>query len=482
MSTSFLVAGNRPQCGSTPPCASNTSLSEDKQSALLHRSLFHDPYYVTSASGSYITLQSGRLILDGCGGSAVTIIGHGNQEVLQATLAQMRMVSYVHSGTYTTNASEDLARIILNNPHSTVQHELEKAYFVGSGSEANDAAMKLAKQYFFEQGQTERKYFVSRQQAYHGNTIGAMGISTRLDRKVPFDGITPTNVSSVSPAYAYQYKRKNESEAQFCERLIRELESEFLRIGVNKVIAFVAETVVGATSGCVPPPAGYFAGVRAVCDKYGILLILDEIMCGMGRTGSHFAFEQENVMPDLVTIGKGLGGGYAPIAGVLIRKKIIDILRENSSSFNHGQTYEAHPVSCAAALAVQRIVQRENLVQRCRDMGVILERLLHGGFADCKYVGDIRGRGLFWALEFVSDRKTKKPFEKSLQFGIKVQQTAFKRGVAFYPGVATVDGVNGDHILIAPPYTVSEDELRIIVQELRAAYDEEAQSINQVVP
>jgi adenosylmethionine-8-amino-7-oxononanoate aminotransferase len=278
-------------------------------------------------------------------------------------------------------------------------------------------------------------------------------------------------VSFVSPAYAYQYALPSESEAQYCARLVSEIETEFLRLGPENVIAFFAEPVVGATTGCVASPKGYFPGVRKLCDKYGILLILDEIMCGMGRTGTDFAFEQDDVVPDVVTMGKGLGGGYVPIAAVLISKKIIDVLRRGTSAFNHGHTYQAHPVTCATALAVQKIVRRENLVKRCAEMGKILETLLREAFADSKYVGDIRGRGLFWGLEFVKDRTTKSTFRKSIGFGLRVQQAAFDLGVALYPGGATVDGVNGDHLLIAPPYIVSRAELETIVAVLKESYD-----------
>jgi len=343
---------------------------------------------------------------------------------------------------------------------------------VSSGSEANDAAMKLARQFFFEQGQTQRKYFVSRRQGYHGNTIGSMSISTYLARKIPYqDAITLPHVSQVSPAFAYQYKSSTETDDDYVKRLVKELEVEFLRIGPENVVAFVAEPVVGATSGCVASPKGYFPAVRKLCDKYGILLMLDEIMCGLGRTGTYFAFEQDDVIPDIVTVGKGLGGGYAPIAAVLIHKKIVDVLRQGSSAFNHGHTYQAHPVSCATALAVQQTVQREKLVERCAAMGKILETLLRKAFVGCEYVGDIRGRGLFWGIEFVRDKASKTSFGSATKFGLRVQQAAFDLGVAVYPGRGTVDGFRGDHVLIAPPYTVTAEQLTHIVQVLKQAYD-----------
>lgn len=390
-------------------------------------------------------------------------------------MQQMQTVSYVHTGAYTTSSAEDLASIILDgNPYG-----LEKAFFVSSGSEAMDAAMKLARQYFYESGHPERKSFVARKQSYHGSTIGAMSMSSNLPRKVPYEPLLLNSVSHVSPAYVYQYQRAEESEEQYVMRLAEELDEEFQRLGSETVVAFVAEPIVGATSGCVPPPSGYFRAVREICDRYGILLILDEVMCGIGRSGSFFAFEQEDVVPDIMTIGKGLGGGYAPIAGVLISTKVVEALRAGTGMFNHGHTYQAHPLACASALAVQKIIKRDRLVERCNKMGRFLERELRDTLQGKKYVGNIRGRGLFWAIEFVQNKATKRSFEPKVEFGYRVQRKAFDLGVAVYPGAATVDGVRGDHVLIAPSYTVTEAELRKIVQVVGEAYDAVERGIDQ---
>ncbi|KAL6408814.1 hypothetical protein AUP68_07760 [Ilyonectria robusta] len=435
---------------------------------LLHRSLVQKPSMVESASGIELKLASGQTIIDACGGAAVALIGHGNEEVTQAMVEQARKVSYVHTQAYTTAPAEELADIILEgNPFG-----LEKAFFVGSGSEAVESALKLARQYFYEKNEPERVHIISRQQSYHGNTMAAMSISTNKARKAPYQGFCYPNVSHVSPAYAYQYKHENESEAEFTGRLLAELEAEFLRVGPEKVVAFIAETVSGATLGCVAAPAGYYKAVRALCDKYGILLILDEIMCGVGRTGTFFAFEQEGVVPDIMTIAKGLGGGYAAIAGVLMHSRVVDVLRQGTNVFNNGHTYQAHPISCAAALAVQWIVKRDDLVARCAQMGKLLERMLRAELQNCKSVGDIRGRGLFWGVEFVKDRQSRSPFDPKLGFGVRVQQAAFEKGVALYPGGATIDGVRGDHLLLAPPFTVTEEQLDHICRVLREAVQE----------
>lgn len=441
---------------------------------LFHRSLHQRPYMVDSAKGIYLNLSDGRVVMDACGGAAVACIGHGNEEVLAAVQRQMSTgVSYISSMTYTTDSAEKLAHHLIDGPDGGRRFGLDRAYFVGSGSEAMDAALKLARQYFYEMGRLERTRFVARKQSYHGTTIGAMNVSSNSPRKVQYTCFQSDNFSWVSPAYHYQYSKwqDGETEEEFAERLVEELDLHFQTLGPETVIAFVAEPVVGATSACTPAPKGYFKGVRRVCDKYSILLILDEVMSGMGRTGTYFAFEQEGIVPDIMTIGKGLGGGYSPIAGVLVHKKVIDVLKKGTSSFNHGHTYQAHPVSCASTLAVQQILSRDGLIENCARMGVILHRLLVDTFGSAKYVGDIRGKGLFWSLEFVEDKATRKSFSPQVRFGARFHTTAFDLGAAVYPGAGTVDGTNGDHAIVSPPYNVTEEELEKVVGILKQAYD-----------
>lgn len=450
--------------------------------ALLHRSLHQRPYTVTSAKGLYLTLSDGRVVLDACGGAAVACIGHGNDEVLAAVTAQMRSgVSYLSSLNFTTNAAEELAHHVIDGPHGAGRFGLERAYFVNSGSEAMDAALKLSRQFFFEKGQASRTRYVSRKQSYHGTTVGAMNVSSNLPRKIPYANFQSENVSWVTPAYQYQYSnwRDGETEAEFAERLVQELDAHFQALGPESVIAFIAEPLVGATSGCTPAPKGYFKGVRAVCDKYGILLILDEVMCGMGRTGTLFAFEQEDIVPDIMTMGKGLGGGYSPVAGVLVHKKIIDVLKKGTSIFNHGHTYQAHPVGCAATLAVQKILRREGFINNVAKLGTsLLYPLLLETFASAKYVGEIRGRGFFWGMEFVKDKATRESFPPSMGIGIRYQSLCFEAGVAVYPGTATVDGKKGDHTILSPPYNTTEEELKKIVELMKVAYDKMEKEID----
>ena len=461
------------------PSATQQQLPDHRSlPALFHRSLHYQPEEVTHASGITLTLSTGRTIIDGCGGAAVSCLGHGNTEVLDAAVKQMQTVSYVHTGAYTTSAAEDLASLILEHGK---RYGLERAFFCGSGSEAMDTALKLARQFYFEKGEKQRANVVARQQSWHGATIGAMSVGSNLPRKIPFEPLLLQNVSHVSPAYAYQYKHANESDEEYVTRLTTELDTHFQNLGPETIIAFVAEPVVGATTGCVVPPPHYFRAVRQVCDKYGILLILDEVMCGMGRCGTLFAFETEDVVPDIMTMGKGLGAGYAPVAGVVVSKKVVEGLSRGTGMFNHAHTYQAHPLSCAIALRVQNIVKREGLIARCKDMGVILERLLRERLdsGNNRYIGNIRGRGLFWGIEFVANQTTKEPFSPALEFGLRIQRKVFELGVAIYPGGATVDGIKGDHVLIAPPYTVSEKELKTIVDVVAKAYREVERKVGE---
>jgi adenosylmethionine-8-amino-7-oxononanoate aminotransferase len=450
------------------------ALEEPIPPSLLHRSLKDLPYKVVSAKGVNLTLSDGRIVMDGCAGAAVACIGHGNDEVAAAVAKQMSIgVSYLHSLTYTTDAAEELAHLIISGPEGAGRFGLTKLFLVSSGSEAMDAALKFARQYWYEKGEMQRTKIVSRYQSYHGNTIGAMNVSSNLPRKIPYAAYQGMDVSWVTPAYQYQYSnwQDGETEEEFATRLVTELDEHFVKLGPENVIGFIAEPLVGATSACTPAPKGYFKGVREVCDKYGILLILDEIMCGMGRTGTMFAFEQEGIVPDLVTIAKGMGGGYTPIAGVVVNEKIIDILRKGTSVFNHGQTYQAHPLACASTLAVQKIVRREKLVENVQRLGKWLQPLLIEQLGSCKYVGDIRGRGLFWGIEFISDKVTREPFPLATGFGLRYQAICFELGVAVYPGQGTKDGKSGDHAILSPPYNVTDEELRKMVQIMRKAYD-----------
>jgi adenosylmethionine-8-amino-7-oxononanoate aminotransferase len=311
----------------------------------------------------------------------------------------------------------------------------------------------------------ERSVFIARRQSYHGNTLGALAIGGNEWRRRPFEPLL-IDVPHVSPCYEYRDRAEGQTVGDYTAALLAELEAAILDAGPEQVIGFVAETVVGATAGAVPPTPGYFKGVRALCDRYGILLIADEVMCGMGRTGTLYAFEQENVVPDLAVLGKGLGAGYQPIGAVLARDHVVRRLRDGSGAFQHGHTYMGHPVAAAAALAVQKVIQRDCLLGAVTVRGASFKRMLKEAFGAHPHVGDIRGRGMLLALELVRDRASKAPFDPALKLHAAVKDQAMARGLMVYPMGGTIDGHRGDHILLAPPFIATEAELAEITSRL----------------
>ncbi|RFU79731.1 plp-dependent transferase [Trichoderma arundinaceum] len=451
---------------------------EAKSSAVLHRDLKHDPFRVVSSSGFYLQFDDGRKILDATGGAAVSCIGHGDQRVVEAISAQAKTLDYCHTMFYSCPSAEDLCQKLIESTNG----RMAKAFIVCSGSEAMDAAMKLCRQHFMELPVPEpsRTHFIARRESYHGTTLGALSVGCHVGRRAMFEPVLMQNISHVSPCNAYRNKMSSESTEEYVSRLARELDDEFQLAGPQKVCAFIAETVVGAALGCVPAVEGYFKAMKAVCDKYGALLVFDEVMCGMGRTGTMHAWEQEGVIPDIQTIGKGLGGGYAPIAGLLVGHRVISTLENGTGRFSHGHTYQAHPISCAAAAEVQRIIQKERLVANAFRMGKYLESLLKQKLGHHNNVGDIRGRGLFWGIEFVKDKATKAPFDRELDVGMRVHQKGLSlnanHGILLYPGSGSVDGKLGDHILIAPAYNVTmshiDEIVDLTVQAVEAAFEE----------
>ena len=436
-------------------------------SHVIHRSFRNTP--ATAVSGLGVTLRDslGREYLDGSSGAAVSILGHGHPDVIAAMHAQIDRLNYAHTSFFTTEIAEELAdELIRSAPQG-----LSDVYFVSGGSEAVEAALKMTRQYFLEIGQPQRTKFIARRQSYHGNTLGALAVGGNESRRMPYAPIL-IPVTHVSACYPYRDLHANETDLQYGQRLAAELEATILREGPESVMAFIIETVGGATAGVLTPVPGYLRAVREVLDRHGVLLILDEVMCGMGRTGTLYASEQEGVVPDLVTIAKGLGGGYQPIGAVLVQRKIVEAMSKGSGSFLHGHTYIGHPVACAAALAVQRVIQRDGLVQRVRENGTAFGAMLREQLADHPHVGDIRGRGLFWGIEFVSDRSTKAPFDPSLQIHAVLKKTAMKNGLLCYPMGGTIDGKRGDHVVLAPPYIATLDELQQIASRLATSVKE----------
>ncbi len=376
-------------------------------------------------------------------------------------------MAYAHTGFFSSEPAEQLADMILDGSPGGLTH----AYFCSSGSEGTEAALKLARQYFVEIGQNQRTRFIARRQSYHGNTLGALAAGGNMMRRALYEPILSPAFSHVSPCFAYRFQQEGETDGQYVDRLAAELEAEFQRLGPENVIAFIAEPMVGATTGCVAALPGYFERVRAICDRHGALLILDEVMCGMGRTGTTHAWEQEGVTPDIQVIAKGLGGGYQPIGGILIDGRIVDAVRAGSGAFMHGHTYQAHPVACAGALEVQRVIREERLVANVRAMGERLERGLIERLGNHAHVGDIRGRGLFWAVEFVADRASRRVFDPALRLNERIKQAALDEGVAIYPMGGTIDGRQGDHVIVAPPYIATAADIDEIVDKVGRGID-----------
>src|SRR5437773_9355265 len=438
-----------------------------RNSRVLHRSLRETPPNAIGGDGVWLIAEDGRRILDASGGAAVSCLGHQHPRVLEAISRQASKLAYAHTSFFSSEPAEALADRLLGDEPGGLAY----AYFVSGGSEAIEASIKLARQYFIESGQPQRQRFIARRQSYHGNTLGALAAGGNAWRREPYAPLLSSAFSHVTPAFAYHEKRDSESEADFVARLAAELEAEFQRLGPANVAAFIAEPVVGATAGCVPAPEGYFRAVREICDRHGALLILDEVMCGMGRTGTRHAWEQEGIAPDIQAIAKGLGGGYQPIGAMLASTRIVDVIRDGSGAFQHGHTYMAHPLACAAALEVQRVIDDEQLLDRVKSLGAQLERRLTERFGNHRHVGDIRGRGLFQAIELVVDRATRAPFDPALKLNAKIKAAAFARGLGCYPMGGTVDGRIGDHVMLAPPFIVSEGDVDMIVDRLGRAVD-----------
>jgi adenosylmethionine-8-amino-7-oxononanoate aminotransferase len=433
---------------------------------VFHRHLQRTPPVAVSGQGVYLTDAQGKTYIDASGGAAVSCLGHGHPDVLAAMHAQIDKLAYAHTSFFTTEVAEALADKLIQ----TAPQGLSHVYFVSGGSEAMEATLKMARQYFVEIGQPQRQHFIARRQSYHGNTLGALAIGGNQWRREPFAPILMP-VTHVSPCYPYRQQQAGETPEQYGQRLAQELEQAILEKGGDRVIAFIAETVGGATAGVLVPVPGYFKAVREVCDRYGVLLILDEVMCGMGRTGTLHACEQEGVLPDLLAVAKGLGGGYQPIGAVLAQAKIVDAMREGSGFFQHGHTYLGHAVACAAALAVQQVFERDQLLAQVRSRGGFLQQLMCSTWGEHPHVGDIRGCGLFWGIELVQNRADKTPFDPARKLHARIKQEAMARGLMVYPMGGTVDGRYGDHVLLAPPFISSEAELTMMVERLSLAMD-----------
>jgi adenosylmethionine-8-amino-7-oxononanoate aminotransferase len=433
---------------------------------ILHRAA--NAMMPVAAGGKGIELfdRNGKTYIDASGGAAVSCLGHGHPDILAALHKQLDTLAYAHTGFFTTDVAEQLAdRLIEDAPDG-----LDHVYLVSGGSEGIEAALKMARQYFVEKGETRRRHIIGRRQSYHGNTLGALAAGGNEWRRSQFRPLL-IETHHIDPCYAYRLQDAGESDAAYAARAAQALEDKILELGSDQVIAFVAETVVGATIGAVPPVGDYFKRIRAICDRYGVLLILDEVMCGMGRTGTLHACEQDGIAPDLLVIAKGLGGGYQPVGAVLLSAKIFEAFSKGSGFFQHGHTYMGHPMAAAAGLAVQQVIRRDNLLANVVAMGDHLQRRLEERFANHHHVGDIRGRGLFRGVELVADRGSKQPFAPESKLNAVIKREAMARGLMVYPMGGTIDGVRGDHVLLAPPFIVNREQVDAIVERLGDAVD-----------
>jgi len=420
----------------------------------------------TAGEGIELIDSKGKRYLDACGGAAVSCLGHGHPRVLAAIHKQIDELAYAHTSFFTTAVAEQLA----DELSASAPGDLNHVYFLSGGSEAVEAALKLARQYFVESGQKQRRHFIARRQSYHGNTLGALAIGGNAWRREAFlPLLTPAH--HVAPCYAYREQLSGESDAQYVQRLADELEAKILELGADEVAAFVAETVVGATAGAVPPVGDYFKKIRAVCDKYGVLLILDEVMSGMGRTGHLYACAEDGIAPDILVIAKGLGAGYQPIGAMIASDRIYNTVVGGSGFFQHGHTYIGHATACAAALAVQQTIREEQLLLNVQARGEQLRARLREVFAHHPNVGDVRGRGLFVGVELVADRDSKQPLDPARRTHSRVKSEAMQHGLLVYPMGGTVDGRQGDHILIAPPFISTAADIDAMVERLAPAID-----------
>jgi len=425
------------------------------------------PPVAVRGEGCFLYDTTGKAYLDGSGGAAVSCLGHGDPDIIAAVQEQAASLAFAHTGFLSSEPAEALADLLIANAPG----RLDRVYFVSGGSEATESALKLARQYFVEQGQTQRRHVIARRQSYHGNTLGALAAGGNAWRREPFAPLL-FEVRHIAPCYEYALRAEGETAQAYGLRAAQELEDEILRLGPDTVMAFMAEPVVGATLGAVPAVEGYFKRIREICDRYGVLLILDEVMCGMGRTGHLFACEADGISPDIVCIAKGLGAGYQPIGAMLCTDRVHDTIRDGTGFFQHGHTYLGHPVAAAAGLAVLSKLLDQDLVARARSQGEVLARALHTAFGQHSHVGDIRGRGLFRGIEIVEDREAKRPFDPARGIAGRLKAAAFEAGLICYPMPGTRDGRVGDHVLLAPPFIIEDHEIDQMVGILSATLEE----------
>ena len=435
-------------------------------SHVFHRQIKSPLPVAVRGEGIWIYDSDGNKYLDGSGGAAVSALGHSDKSVRDAVHKQMDTLPFAHSGFFTTDVMETLADKLTGQAPGNLDH----VYYLSGGSEAMEAALKLARQYYLEVGQPERQHFISRRQSYHGNTLGALSVGGNQFRRQPYEPLL-MDVDLISPCHAWRGQQPSETEIDYGNRVADELETAIQKRPPGTVAGFIAEPVVGATIGAATAVPGYFRRIREICDRHGLLLILDEVMCGMGRTGTMFACDQEDVVPDMITVAKGLGAGYQPIGALLVSSDIYQAVQSGTGAFQHGHTYMGHAVACAAAMAVQESIEQRDLLTAVNERGRDLDKALTERFGNHRFVGNIRGRGLFQAIELVADRDTKTPFNPELKLHTAIKSAAMARGLMCYPMGGTIDGVHGDHVLLAPPYIIGKAEIEDLADRLADAVE-----------
>jgi adenosylmethionine-8-amino-7-oxononanoate aminotransferase len=435
-------------------------------SHVFHREPGLELPFAVGGEGSWILDAGGRRYLDASGTAAVSCLGHNHPRVVEAIRRQAATLPFAHTGFFTTDALERLADALV----APAPGDLDRVFFVSGGSEATESALKLARQYYLSIGQPQRHRFIARRQSYHGNTLGALAVGGNARRREPYAPLLMP-ATHIAPCYAYRDRRPGEDDEAYGHRVAHELETALLALGPDSVAGFIAETVVGATLGAVPAVPGYFRLVREICDRYGVLLILDEVMCGMGRTGTFYACAQDGIAPDLLTIAKGLGAGYQPIGALLASRRIFEAVTRDGGGFQHSHTYSGHAIASAAALAVVTAIEEEDLLASVRERGGQLRAGLEARLGDHPHVGDIRGRGLLLGIELVADRSSRRPFPPQPRLATAVKRAALAQELICYPMGGTVDGLLGDHIVLAPPFIIGAAEIDLIVDRLARAID-----------
>ena len=435
-------------------------------SATIYKTLSQIPLHLTGGNGVWLHAKDRAPILDTCGGVVVSSLEHRHPRIRDAMIREAENTAWAHAGSFTSDSAEKLAQFLIDRAGPGLSH----VQFLSGGSEAMELAVKVAYQYHCERGESTRQRFISRRYSYHGSTLGTLALSYNPMRRGVFDPLLPS-VEFVSPCNAYRDKHDNESDKEYVSRLADELDQTILSLGSHNVAAFVAEPVVGSTNGAVPAISGYFKAIREICDRHGVLLILDDVMSGMGRTGSLFSHHKDGIIPDIVAIGKGLAAGYQPISGYVLAPHIYATLRDGSGILQNGQTHVNHPFACAIALEVQKTITDENLIEAVNRQGNRLRNGLQRIADKNSFIGDVRGRGLFLGIEFVADKETKKPIPQGSALAAAIKKAGFDHNLLLYPGSGTADGQEGCHILFGPPFIATNAEIDEMLFQLSSVIE-----------